>query len=47
MATTNPDFETSSAVLEKQDLVLPLNVILGEVRSDRKLLMMNVSKKDG
>ena len=47
MATTNADCERSRAVLEKQDLVLPLNVILSEVRSDRKLLMMNVSKKDG
>ena len=27
MATTNADFERSQAVLEKQDLVLPLNVV--------------------
>ena len=27
MATTNADFERSQAVLEKQDVVLPLNVV--------------------
>ena len=46
METITADFERSRAVLEKHDLVLPLNVVWSGVRSDRKLLMMNVSKED-
>ena len=46
MATTNVDFERSRAVLEKHDILLHLNVVQSGVRSDHKLLMMNVSKND-
>ena len=47
MATINVVFEKSREVLEKHDLLLPMNVVWSGVRSDRKLLMMNVSKEDG
>ena len=47
MTTTNAHFERSRAVLEKHNLVLPLNFVGSGVQSVRKLLMVNVSREDG
>ena len=40
MATKKPDLERSWAVIEKQDLVLHLNVVWHRVRDDLKFIIV-------
>ena len=46
MATKNQDLERSQGVIEKQDLVLHLNVFWHRVGADPIFLLVNGGKED-